>query len=85
MKDQLVETFGVREEKITIIPFGTYDMVPQSTLTSAEAKQRLGLQDPNRTILFFGRITPYKGVDLLVDAFTRTRSSGSRLSFRYCR
>ena len=71
MKDQLVETFGVREEKITIIPFGTYDMVPQSTLTSAEAKQRLGLQEPNRTILFFGRITPYKGVDLLVDAFTR--------------
>ena len=71
MKDQLVETFGAREEKITIIPFGTYDMVPQSSLTSAEAKRRLGLRASDRAILFFGRITPYKGIHLLVDAFAR--------------
>ena len=71
MKDQLVETFGVRDKKITIIPFGTYDMVPQSALTSAEAKQRLGLSASDRAILFFGRIAPYKGIDLLVEAFER--------------
>lgn len=71
MKDQLVHTFGVPGEKITIIPFGTYDMVPQSTLTSAEAKERLGLRRSDRTILFFGRITSYKGIDLLVEAFAR--------------
>lgn len=71
MKHQLVETFGIQEKKITVIPFGMYDMVPQSTLTSAEAKQRLGLCSSNRTILFFGRIAPYKGIDLLVDAFGR--------------
>jgi glycosyltransferase involved in cell wall biosynthesis len=71
MRKQLVETFGAREKKITVIPFGMYDMVPQSTLTSADAKQRLGLSDSDRTILFFGRIAPYKGIDLLVDAFGR--------------
>jgi D-inositol-3-phosphate glycosyltransferase len=71
MKDQLVERFGAREERITVIPFGTYDMVPQSSLTPAGAKQRLGLCESDRTILFFGRITPYKGIDLLVDAFAR--------------
>jgi D-inositol-3-phosphate glycosyltransferase len=71
MKDQLVHAFNTNEEKISIIPFGTYDMVPQSTLSSAEAKQRLGLHKSDRTILFFGRITPYKGIDLLVDAFAR--------------
>ena len=71
MKDQLVQDFGVREEKICVIPFGTYDVVPKSSLSSAEAKQRLGLQISDRTILFFGRITPYKGIDLLVDAFAR--------------
>ena len=74
MKDQLVEIFGVREEKITIIPFGTYDMVPQTTLTSAGAKQRLGLRESDRTILFFGRIAPYKGIHVLVDAFARIAS-----------
>jgi D-inositol-3-phosphate glycosyltransferase len=71
MKDQLMQTFGVREDRITVIPFGTYDMVPQSTLTSSQAKQRLGLRESDRTILFFGRITPYKGIDMLVDAFAR--------------
>jgi glycosyltransferase involved in cell wall biosynthesis len=71
MKDQLVESFGIREKKITVIAFGTYDMVPQSTLTSAEAKRRLGLCGSDRAILFFGRIAPYKGIDLLVDAFGR--------------
>ena len=71
MKEQLVQMFGVREEKISIVPFGTYDMVPQSTLTSAEARQHLGLSRSNQTILFFGHIAPYKGIDLLVDAFAR--------------
>lgn len=71
MKAQLIKTFGVREKKITIIPFGAYDMVPQTTLTPAEAKERLGLQNSDRTILFFGRIAPYKGIDFLVEAFER--------------
>ncbi len=71
MKDELMEAFAVCEERISVIPFGTYDMVPQSSMTSAEAKQRLGLRKCDRTILFFGRITPYKGIDLLVDAFAQ--------------
>lgn len=69
MKQQLMKTFGVREKKITIIPFGAYDMVPQTTLTPAEAKDRLELKNSDRTILFFGRIAPYKGIDFLLQAF----------------
>jgi D-inositol-3-phosphate glycosyltransferase len=71
MKDQLIKTFGVQEKKITIIPFGAYDMVPQTTLTPAEAKDRLGIRSSDRTVLFFGRITPYKGIEFLVEAFER--------------
>lgn len=71
MRSQIVETFGARKEKISIIPFATYDMVPQTSLTASEAKRRLGVRDSDRTILFFGRIVAYKGIDLLVDAFLR--------------
>ena len=71
MKDQLIKAFGVREKKITIVPFGAYDMVPQTTLTPAEAKEQLGLRNSNRTILFFGRIAAYKGLEFLVEAFER--------------
>jgi glycosyltransferase involved in cell wall biosynthesis len=71
MKKEIVDEFGTRPENITVIPFGTYDVVPQTSLTSAEAKQQLGLRNTDRTLLFFGRIVPYKGIDLLVDAFLR--------------
>lgn len=69
MKDQLARSFGIGESKITVIPFGVGGMVPQTALTPAEAKLRLHLSKSDRTILFFGRITRYKGLDLLVDAF----------------
>ncbi len=71
MKDQLARKFGISQGKVTVIPFGVGDMVPQSSLPPTEAKQKLGLSKSDRTILFFGRIAPYKGLDLLVDAFGR--------------
>lgn len=74
MQEQIVEVFGGRKDKISIIPFGTYDMVPQSSLSCSEAKNRLGLRPTDRTILFFGRIVPYKGLDLLVNAFLHIAS-----------
>ena len=69
MKHQLQNGFGVSEERVTVIPYGVYSMVPNSSLTPAEAKQKLGLQPDHRTILFFGRIVPYKGVNYLIEAF----------------
>ena len=78
MKQQLVEIFGVREQNVSVIPFGTYDVVPHSALTSAEAKVRLGLKRQEKAILFFGRIAPYKGIDLLVDAFLRIAPTDAR-------
>jgi len=71
MKKEIVDEFGTSPDHITVIPFGTYDVVPQTGLTSLEAKQKLGLRETDRAILFFGRIVPYKGLDLLVDAFLR--------------
>jgi D-inositol-3-phosphate glycosyltransferase len=74
MKKQLVHSFGIDPDKVTVIPFGVGDMVPQTELTSMEAKRKLGLSGSDRTILFFGRIVGYKGLDLLVDAFGRIAS-----------
>jgi D-inositol-3-phosphate glycosyltransferase len=71
MKDQLALSFGIKQDKVAVIPFGAGGMVPISGLTSAEAKERLGLHESDRAVLFFGRIAKYKGLDLLVDAFAR--------------
>jgi len=71
MKSELLEQFGVREGRITVIPFGINNAVPNTQLTTREAKQRLGIGSQEKTILFFGAIRPYKGLEHLVAAFQR--------------
>ena len=69
MKQQLTEEFGVQSSRITVIPFGINNAVPNTKLTAGEAKRRLGLREDEKTILSFGRITPYKGLEYLFAAF----------------
>jgi glycosyltransferase involved in cell wall biosynthesis len=71
MKDELLDRFQVDETAVTIIPYGINNAVPDTDLTSAEAKQRLGIRDGEKTILFFGAIKPYKGLEYLVAAFQK--------------
>jgi len=69
MKDELCQHFAVAEKAVTVIPFPINNASPDTELTSAEAKRRLGLRDDERAILFFGRVRPYKGTEYLLDAF----------------
>jgi D-inositol-3-phosphate glycosyltransferase len=81
MKSELIQDFAVRTENVTVIPFGINNAVPHTELTTTEAKRRLGVQERERTILFFGNIGPYKGLDHLVAAFQilNTRNGDYRL------
>lgn len=69
MKDELVNEFGVDAAKITVIPYGINNAVPFTELTREESRRRLGLLDDEKTILFFGAIKQYKGLEYLVAAF----------------
>lgn len=71
MKHELQRDFGVPGDAITVIPFGINIAVPHTDLSPGEAKKRLGLTLGEKTILFFGAIRPYKGLEYLVDAFLR--------------
>ena len=71
MRRELLEEFHVHAGAITVIPFGINDSVPDSALTPAQAKQRLGIGAGERSLLFFGSIGPYKGLEFLVPAFQR--------------
>jgi glycosyltransferase involved in cell wall biosynthesis len=69
MKDELLQDFGVRKESVTVIPMGINNSVPNTGLKPVEAKRRIGIGDGEKTILFFGGIQPYKGLEYLVAAF----------------
>jgi glycosyltransferase involved in cell wall biosynthesis len=70
MKTELLSDFGVPESKVSVIPFGINNTVPNTSLSSAEAKRRLGINSTDKTMLFFGNIAPYKGLEYLAAAFT---------------
>jgi glycosyltransferase involved in cell wall biosynthesis len=76
MKEELGEEFAVPGARVTVIPFGINNAVPNTSLTVGEAKQRLGIREAEKTILFFGNIAPYKGLEFLVAAFHRLRGEG---------
>jgi D-inositol-3-phosphate glycosyltransferase len=78
MKEELLSDFGVGSQDITIIPMGINNSVPDTELTAAQAKARLGVSGNERTILFFGGIQPYKGLEYLVAAFQALASEDGR-------
>jgi len=69
MKTELSAEFGVPGDRVTVIPFGINNAVPNTSLSRSEARQHLGIPVDKKTMLFFGRITPYKGLEFLIDAF----------------
>lgn len=76
MMDELREDFGIMKSSISVVPFGINNSVPNTDLTPVEAKQKLGVRSCERTILFFGAIGPYKGLEYLVEAFQRLVATG---------
>jgi len=68
MKAEIVETYRIPEEKVSVIPFGINNTVPNSPLTPREARERLSLQPDDKTMLFFGNIAPYKGLEYIIMA-----------------
>jgi glycosyltransferase involved in cell wall biosynthesis len=77
MKQELSKQFHVPANRISVIPFGINNAVPNTSLTPREARARLGIPQRAKTILFFGRITPYKGLEYLIAAFRKLASKDS--------
>jgi D-inositol-3-phosphate glycosyltransferase len=69
MKVELIEEFGEQEARVTVIPFGINNAVPNTDLNPSDARRRVGIRESERTILFYGHIAPYKGLEYLISAF----------------
>lgn len=69
MKRELLQDFRVRERAVTVIPFGINNSLPDTDITPAQARQRLGIADGEKALLFLGRLRPYKGLECLLAAF----------------
>jgi glycosyltransferase involved in cell wall biosynthesis len=70
MRSELVSDFRIPKSKVSIIPFGINNTVPNTALSTEEAKQQTGLNSGDKALLFFGNIAPYKGLEYLISAFS---------------
>ncbi len=75
-RNRLLEEFSVNPDRVTVIPHGEYSFFEQKVETGegaidpAAARSTLNLEDHHQVALFFGYIREYKGLDLLLEAWS---------------
>ncbi len=74
---RLVDTLGVTPGRTSVIPHGSYLQHYPDTVDRRTARRRLGQREDVFLFVFFGTVAPYKGVDLLLDAFDRLGDVGA--------
>jgi len=73
MRYQLIEDFNIDENKVIAIPYGINNVVYKSDLTRLQARKKFQLKSDMKTLLFFGYITPYKGLEYLILALAKLK------------
>ncbi len=80
IKYRLQRELNVSEKKIFIIPHGNFDFyIHKDLITSNEARFQLHISPNEDVLLFFGFIREYKGLDLLLDSFSKATSINNNL------
>jgi D-inositol-3-phosphate glycosyltransferase len=69
MKSEMASEFRIPHRKISVIPFGINNTIPNTSLSTVEARRQLAIKSDDKALLFFGNIAPYKGLEYLIAAF----------------
>jgi glycosyltransferase involved in cell wall biosynthesis len=67
-RERLVRAVGVPESKVAVVPHGSFDYLARGD-GSRSMDPAVGDLDGRKVVLSFGLIRPYKGIDLLIEAF----------------
>jgi glycosyltransferase involved in cell wall biosynthesis len=77
--EELSRDFGVDPTRVSVISIGLNEEVPDTPLTREDARRQLGVPESAPLLVFFGKVEPYKGVDVLAEAWGRVQTPESRL------
>lgn len=73
------EFYPLPPEKTHVIPHSSYVGRYPEAISRSAARARLGLDGDEIVFLLFGGVRPYKGLDVLLDAFTAAADADPRL------
>ncbi|MGD2094612.1 MAG: glycosyltransferase [Phycisphaerales bacterium] len=76
-KKQLVEHWGVCEDRVDVIPHGIMPL--ENAPLQMDARKKLKLPLDRQIILFFGGIRPNKGLDILLKALEIIKSQNNKI------
>lgn len=76
---QLESEYGVDPSRLSVISIGLNEEMPDTDLSVSDARRQLGLPAQGPIAFFFGKVEPYKGVDLLAGAWGVVRTAAARL------
>ena len=68
-KSLLLNKLIINKNKIYVIPFGNFFYFNKNRFTKETAREKLGIPQEKKVVLFFGYVRRYKGLDYLVKAF----------------
>jgi len=72
-KEKLKKIFKIKENRIFVIPYGPLDFYKTKNISKKTARKKLGFKNKDKIILYFGNIRKYKGVDVLIKAFSQVK------------
>jgi glycosyltransferase involved in cell wall biosynthesis len=72
-KRRVEEEFGVREGLVEVIPHGSFDYLTRLPEEAPLPQELEGTEGP--VILAYGLVRPYKGTDVLLDAFRKVEGA----------
>lgn len=75
----VADLYPLPADRVKVIPHPSYHGVHSAPASNRQARERLGLAADERTVLAFGRLRAYKGIDTLCDALTVIAERGGRL------
>jgi D-inositol-3-phosphate glycosyltransferase len=75
-KAEMLEQFPLDPNKIVVVPFGAFLLFSgRHEVSTSVSRQRLGIAEDKKVLLFFGGLRRNKGLDILLDAFDSLKSN----------
>jgi glycosyltransferase involved in cell wall biosynthesis len=78
MKASLMNRYKICEDKISVVHHGLNFSVPITQLSQRAARSQIGIDPQSHALLIFGRITPYKGIDIAFQSLKKLSNSTER-------
>ncbi len=74
-----IAALGIPEEKVRVLPEGSYVGFYPDNLSTESCRNELGLSNGDLVLLHFGSVKPYKGLEALLETFQAIPAPNLRL------